>query len=130
MMQLISILGVLAAAIFSVNPATAALVTWNTTGALNPGAGTTAANGCAGGVECKVTFTSDGQTLTAKAYSTYTAYGSANPTNINGNWIEAQIALYSGGIGIRNLRSTDLGEGTQPEHSVDNDQIHDIVVFE
>ncbi len=129
-MQLMSILGVLAAAIFSVNSATAALVTWNTTGALNPGAGTSAANGCAGGIECKVTFTSGGETLTAKAYSTYNVYTSGSTNNINGNWIEAQIALYSGGIGVKNMRSGDTGEGLSPEHSVDNDQIHDIVVFE
>ena len=129
-MQVMGLLGVVMALALGANSATAALVTWNTTGALEPGAGTAATNGCAGGVECKVTFSSGGQTLTAKAYSTYTAYGAVNPTNINGNWVEAQIALYSGGIGIKNLRSTDLGEGTQPEHSVDNDQIHDIVVFE
>ena len=129
-MQLISMLGVVAAVILGANSAAAALFSWNTTGSLEPGAGTAAANGCAGGVECKVTFTSGGQTLTAKAYSTYNVYTSGSTNNVNGNWIEAQIALYSGGIGIKNLRAGDLGEGTQPEHSVDNDQIHDIVVFE
>ncbi len=120
-----------AALVLGGNAAFAALVTWNTTstGTLNPGSGTA----CAGTVKCKTTFTSTagGQTLTAKAYSTPTLYTNVNPTSTAGNWIEAQIAVYGGGgIGVKNMVTGDALESNEPEHAVDNNQIHDVVIFE
>jgi hypothetical protein len=129
-MQFVKLVGVLAVLAFASNSAVADTYTWNTTGNLNPGYGTA----CAGTVACKTTFTSTigGKTLTAKAYSTSTIYPvGTNPTTVSGSsWIEAQIALYSGGIGIKNTKTYDANEAYEPEHAIDNDQIHDILVFE
>ncbi len=109
-------------------PASAALYTWNTTGNLSPGNGT----GCAGGAACKATFTSTsgGLSLAARAYST-PIYDSTQPFNISGNWVEAKIGLYSGGIGVSNLVSGDAtAESSSPNHAMDNRNVKDIMVFE
>ena len=109
-------------------PAGAELYTWNTTGSLNPGSGAS----CAGGVACKATFTSTigGQSLVARAYST-PVYDPTSPFNISGNWVEARIATYGGGIGIANNNSSDTAsEGSAPEHAIDNNGVKDLLVFE
>jgi hypothetical protein len=122
------LLACVAVAASAVAPAFGAMYTWNTTGAINPGSGTA----CAGGQACKATFTSTSgsQTLIAKAYSTPVNDTSA-PFNIDGKWLEARIAAYSGGIGVANTVVGDVtSESGVPEHAVDNQAVKDVVVFE
>lgn len=132
----------------------AELVTWTTTSTagsttskagntVNPGSTTANASAmsCAGTQRCELEFlsTSGIHTLSAKAYSvnTLTLGTSTNPNpmgSLSGSWIEAQIALYSGGLGIKNLvvssGNTDTNESSAPEHAVDNGQVVDVMVFE
>lgn len=133
----------------------AELVTWTTTSTagsttskagntVNPGSTTTNASAsiCAGGQRCELDFLSSTSihTLSAKAYSvnSLTSSTSTNPNpmgSLSGSWIEAQIALYSGGLGIKNVvvgsgNTTDTGESSSPEHAVDNGQVVDVMVFE
>ena len=133
----------------------AELVTWTTTSTagsttskagntVNPGSTTAnaSATSCAGGQRCELEFLSaaGGHTLSAKAYSvnalnTITSTGVSGLGSMTGSWIEAQIALYSGGLGIKNLvvngnGTTDSYESGTPEHAVDNNQVVDVMVFE
>lgn len=112
--------------------ATAATYTWNTAATgLNPGSGTNCAGTGVNAVACQTTFSSAGQTLIARAYST-PVYDTAAPFDVSGKWMEAQIAVYSGnGIGVRNLNPSDtVSEGSVPEHAIDNLGVKDLVVFE
>lgn len=117
------IMGVLAGALMGATATVRAeMVTWNTTGAIDPGNGSMCLS-----TQCKTTFSSSGNTLTVKAYST-NLNGATNP--YDDAWIEGRIALYGGGIGVANLVGADTGEGGTPEHAVDNQGAKDVVVFE
>jgi hypothetical protein len=119
--------------------ANATLYTWDTTGSTS---GTTAGNA--------LTFTSGGQTITAKAYETsgsfapngiligtgtiagYTsATSAADASGINtvvtSAWQKAVISNYTGGIGV-SLSPND--PATTPQHAIDNNGAVDAVVFD
>ncbi len=78
--------------------------------------------------------------LVVRAYSTSQTAGQGVRGQTDGSsWLAAQIAGYgSSGFGVKNACSTspngctarDRNEGNDPEHSVDNEQLVDIVVFE
>lgn len=98
------------------------IVSWNTAGSIN--------------VANQLTFGD----LKVRAYSTTTvaAAGTRGGTD-SSSWLQAQLAGYSGGFGVRNACAVsgangctgqDGGEGSQPEHAVDNEQVVDVVVFE
>lgn len=85
---------------------------------------------CGGGAtSCKYSFLSNsgGQTLKVHAFST--ANNTSPNSNPPGTWKNANLQNYSGEFGITNLVG-DAGEGTSPEHAVDNDGAYDIMVFE
>jgi hypothetical protein len=71
---------------------------------------------------------SDGSAL-VRAYAT--SPGQAGAGTTVGNWVEANIHRYSGGgFGISNLDANDPGEGSSPEHAVDNSNVLDLLVVE
>lgn len=108
---------------FIAGMANATQYTWNTGGSLSPGSGTDCAG--PGTVKCKTTFTSTsgGLTLTAQSYSTHATSGTGSA-----NWDEANIATYSGGIGISNVH--DSNDTSVPYHAIDNSGVKDVLVFE
>ena len=71
-------------------------------------------------------ITSNGQSVLVHAYSTAST---SNP--LNGNFTTTNVELNRfdpGGFGIDN--NNDTGEGSSPEHAVDNNQLYDVLVFE
>ncbi len=72
-------------------------------------------------------ITSNGQSVLVHAYST------ANTSNpLNGNFTTTNVELNRfdpGGFGIDN-NNPNTGEGSSPEHAVDNNQLYDVLVFE
>jgi hypothetical protein len=112
---------------------------WNLGGTtINPGSGGLNNGACGAGVACELTFTAGGKTLRARVYSTQTVYtdasqasGAAGPlSNYSGKFVAGEIARYTGGLGEKNKIAGDTGEGSAPEHSIDNQQIKDVIVFE
>lgn len=92
---------------------------------VSPGSGQTNTSVCASGIECQLTYTSlsGSQTLYARAYSTAGDYST-------GNFVSANIARYAGsGLGVQNTVG-DSGEGSSPEHALDNQGARDIIVLE
>lgn len=89
--------------------------------------------------------TSGGVTVTAQAWSntnngtagtSNTALGSSNISNTNNYTLEtAYLYVYDGGIGVKNRDAStsssfgDNSESSSPEHSVDNNQRYDSVLF-
>lgn len=93
-----------------------------------------------------ITRTTDGVTASAKAWSntnngtagtSNTALGSNNISNTSGYSLQtAYLSIYGGnGLGVKNQdasTSTSFGDnndGNSPEHSIDNDQRYDSVLF-
>ncbi|MFO1252600.1 MAG: hypothetical protein U1E77_16045 [Inhella sp.] len=77
-------------------------------------------DGSAMGNSCKAT--KDGIEATVRAYSNSDSDSQAT----------AALTAYSGGFGVNNGKSgsTDPGEGTNPEHAIDNNGLTDAVLFE
>jgi hypothetical protein len=48
----------------------------------------------------------------------------------SGTWVAAQIAMYSGGIGITNTKQTSATETGSPQHAIDNRGVNDILVID
>jgi len=95
------------------------------------GAVTSATHTACGGntALCQVGLTininGNNRTMLARAYSTDNAVPS-----LSGNLIGADIVRYAGsGLGVRNL-DEGASEGTSPEHSLDNQDRFDVIVFE
>lgn len=85
---------------------------------------------------CQMTFTSlsGSEVMKARAYSTPTASSSDTAPGYSGNFLAADIYKWGGsGLGIGNRVSGDANDcigSCNPEHSVDNQQVYDVMVFE
>jgi hypothetical protein len=85
---------------------------------------------CGGGAtSCKYGFSSNTGGLALKVHAFSTANNTSPNSNPPGTWKTANLQNYGGDFGITNLVG-DAGEGTSPEHAVDNDGAYDIMVFE
>ncbi len=95
--------------------------TWNkTVGGCSSLSGTASAG--AMGNSCTIANAeANGSNATVTAWSN---------TGTSGAWKTAQLTGYSGGFGVNNGDSRDLGEGGDPEHAVDNDFFADAVRFQ
>jgi len=120
-------------------PVQAVVVDWNTS---SGGVGSTCASNAL--ANCMYTFSSGGTDLKVRAYSAGTAQTMvaagehatstrASNASRNQGWIEAQIGVYSGGLGVGNVLagdSNDCTSGCSPEHALDNQEAWDVVVYE
>lgn len=81
---------------------------------------------------CQMTIGTGTNQIKVRAYSTSIISGTSTATTSNNPWVGANLFEYTGnGFGISNVfTSTDTGEGSTPEHAVDNNQIQDILVIE
>lgn len=73
--------------------------------------------------------------VTLSAWSTPTAAANTttSPTENPGTWIQAQLAIYGGGIGISNQVQTGASAecfGCSPQHAIDNKIVDDILVVD
>ena len=85
---------------------------------------------CGGGAtSCKYSFLSNSGGLTLKVHAFSTPNNTSPDSTPSGLWRNANLQNYSGDFGITNLVG-DYGEGTSPEHAVDNDGAYDVMVFE
>lgn len=96
--------------------AAAAAITWDT---IHNSSSTS--DNCSAGIGNSCTFNKDGEILKARAYAT-------NNNNGSGEFEEATIAVYNGGIGVRN--PDQWTEWFWPQHGVDSYGRNDLVVFE
>jgi hypothetical protein len=76
---------------------------------------------CTGGVGNSCSFTSYGETLSARAYATSNDSGT-------GAFEDATLTVWSGGLGVRNADNSN--ETSSPNHAVDNYGRDDLIVFE
>ena len=106
-------LSAMAIGLLSAFPAAATQWSWDAASAVNVDANTWK-------------ITSNGQSVLVHGYSTAST---SNP--LNGNFTTTNVELNRfdpGGFGIDN--NNDTGEGSSPEHAVDNNQLYDVLVFE
>ncbi len=123
-MRTIAHLMVSAGFLLSSGSALAVQHTWNLTGSDKLGSHV-AACGSNSNADCQLSFSSDGASLYARAYSTNGSYNS-----LNGLLIGADLVRYSGsGLGVRNL-DEGSSESESPEHATDNRDRFDLIVFE
>lgn len=77
-----------------------------------------------------------GSVITMTAYSTPTLQtgGGTSPTEnngVNGNWLNAQIAIYGGsGVGITNSVQPASADANVPQHAIDNRGVDDVLVVD
>ena len=104
--------------------APAGAVSWNT--ASNSIGATTGSIYCSTTTCATSTSGLSGSIMTMTAYSTP---NSGSPTPESGNWVDARIAIYSGGgVGISNFQQT--GETSSPQHGIDNYLVNDLLVID
>ncbi len=87
-------------------------VTWNTT---------SGSAVCSSGVGNSCSFTNSGYTLTGRAYSTTNNSGT-------GQFEEATLTRYSGGLGVKNPDQNN--ENSSPNHALDDSGRDELIVFE
>jgi len=104
--------GILTLSIGSIGSALAGPVSFDTTSSTSDGT-------CSSGVGNACTYTVDGSTITAQAFST-SNNASNNP------FVAARIRTFSGGLGVQNTGEN----GSSPNHTLDNNGRTDVIIFE